>query len=50
MHWMASNVKKWLLGTHHGGDQPKHLQSYLDELSFQYNRRKIKGVARIVAR
>ncbi len=50
MHWMASNVKRWLLGTHHGGVQPKHLQSYLDEFSFRHNRRKTKGVARIVAR
>ncbi len=50
MHWMASNVKRWLLGTHHGGVQPKHLQSYLDEFSFRHNRRKTNGVARIVAR
>ena len=50
MHWAASNVKKWLLGTHHGAVAPKHLQSYLDEYTFRYNRRNTKGVVRIAAR
>jgi len=50
VHWAVSNVKRWLLGTHHGGVQPKHLQSYLDEFAFRTNRRKTKGVVRIVAR
>ena len=30
--------------------RPKHLQSYLDEYSFRYNRRKTKGIGRLVAR
>ena len=50
MHWAASNVKKWLLGTHHGAVSPKHLQSYLDEYCFRYNRRNTNGVVRLVAR
>lgn len=50
MHWAAANLKKWLLGTHHGAVRPKHLQSYLDEYCFRYNRRNTNGVVRIAAR
>jgi transposase-like protein len=49
-HWAASLLKRWLLGTHHGAVRAKHLQAYLDEFCFRYNRRKTKGVARIAAR
>ncbi len=49
-HWAISNLKRWLLGTHHGAVTPKHLQSYLDEFAFRYNRRKTIGVGRIAAR
>jgi len=49
-HWSASSLKRWLLGTHNGAVRPKHLQSYLDEHAFRYNRRKTKGVGRLVAR
>ena len=38
-HRMISNLKTWLQGTYHGvsGD---HLQSYLDEFVFRFNRRR----------
>ena len=49
-HWMASGLKRWLRGTHHGAVSAKHLQSYLDEHTFRYNRRKTRGVGRLVAR
>lgn len=49
-HWAISLLKRWLLGTHAGAVKPKHLQSYLDEFVFRYNRRKTKGVGRIAAR
>jgi len=49
-HWAAAGLKRWLLGTHHGAVRPKHLQSYLDEHAFRHNRRKTKGVGRLVAR
>lgn len=49
-HWTASNIKRWLLGTHHGAVRPKHLQSYLDEYSFRYNRRNTDGIGRLAAR
>jgi len=38
IHIVFSNLKTWLLGTHHGVS-PQHLQSYLDEYVFRFNRR-----------
>lgn len=39
VHLVISLLKRWLLGTHHGAISPKHLQSYLDEFVFRFNRR-----------
>jgi Zn ribbon nucleic-acid-binding protein/transposase-like protein len=50
VHWVISVLKRWLLGTHGGAVKTKHLQSYLDEFQFRYNRRKTNGVARLTAR
>jgi Zn ribbon nucleic-acid-binding protein len=49
-HWTISLLKRWLLGTHAGAVNDKHLQAYLDEFTFRHNRRKTKGVGRIAAR
>lgn len=38
MHRVFSNLKVWLLGTHHGVS-PQHLQAYLNEYTFRFNRR-----------
>ena len=38
-HRVISNLKAWLQGTHHGVS-PKHLQPYLDEFAFRFNRRR----------
>ena len=38
-HTVASLVKRWLLGTHQGGVSHKHLEYYLDEFTFRFNRR-----------
>lgn len=32
-------LKKWLQGTHQGSVQPSHLDYYLDEFTFRFNRR-----------
>lgn len=37
-HRAISNMKAWLVGTHHGVGRP-HLQAYLDEFVFRFNRR-----------
>lgn len=44
-HRVVSNLKTWLMGTYHGGVQAKHLQAYLDEFTFRFNRRFMKGGA-----
>lgn len=49
-HWAISLLKRWLFGTHGSAVSAKHLQAYLDEYVFRYNRRKTKGVGRIAAR
>ncbi len=36
----ASLLKRWLLGTHQGAVGPSHLDYYLDEFTFRFNRRK----------
>lgn len=36
---VASLLKRWLLGTHQGAVQPAHLDYYLDEFTFRFNRR-----------
>ncbi len=38
IHLVFSNLKAWLLGTHHGVSQ-QHLPAYLDEFVFRFNRR-----------
>jgi hypothetical protein len=39
VHLIISLVKRWLLGTHQGAVSEKHLQAYLDEYVFRFNRR-----------
>ena len=36
---IASLLKRWLLGTHQGVVRPAHLDYYLDEFTFRFNRR-----------
>lgn len=40
VHRVFSLCERWLLGTHQGGVQKEHLQEYLDEFIFRWNRRK----------
>ena len=39
VHLVISLLKRWLAGTHQGAVTPNHLQAYLDEFSFRFNRR-----------
>ncbi len=39
VHRIASLLKRWLLGTHQGSFHPDHLDNYLDEYTFRFNRR-----------
>ena len=39
VHRVASLLKRWLAGTHQSGVCAEHLQAYLDEFTFRFNRR-----------
>ena len=39
IHLVFSNLKTWILGTHHGAIRAHHLQAYLNEYVFRFNRR-----------
>jgi hypothetical protein len=39
VHRIASLLKRWILGTHQGSVTPEHLQAYLEEFTFRFNRR-----------
>ena len=43
VHLVASLLKRWLLGTHQGAVSKKHLDYYLDEFTFRFNRRASKA-------
>jgi transposase-like protein len=38
-HRVASLLKRWLIGTHQGAVSHEHLDYYLDEFTFRFNRR-----------
>jgi transposase-like protein len=40
VHRVVSLLKRWLLGTHQGAIGQEHLDYYLDEFTFRFNRRK----------
>lgn len=40
VHRVAGLLKRWLLGTHQGCVSSEHLDYYLDEYTFRFNRRK----------
>jgi len=39
VHQIASLLKRWILGTHQGSVSVEHMQSYLEEFTFRFNRR-----------
>jgi hypothetical protein len=39
IHLVFSNLKTWILGTHHGAIAHHHLQAYLNEYVYRFNRR-----------
>jgi transposase-like protein len=50
VHRVASLVQRWLLGTHQGAVKPGHLQAYLDEFTFCFNRRRSRARGMLVYR
>ena len=39
VHRVVSLLKRWIQGTHQGSLAAAHLQSYLEEFTFRFNRR-----------
>ena len=39
VHRVASLLKRWLMGTHQGAVSHEHLDDYMDEFTFRFNRR-----------
>jgi transposase-like protein len=50
VHRVASLLKRWLLGTHQGAVRPEHLDYYLDEFTFRFNRRKSRSRGKLFYR
>jgi len=50
VHRVIALLKRWLLGTHQGAIGPQHLDDYLDEFTFRFNRRKSKSRGKLFYR
>ena len=50
VHRVVSLLKRWLLGTHHGGVSFEHLDYYLDEFTFRFNRRSSRSRGKLFYR
>jgi len=50
VHLVASLLKRWLLGTHQGAVSFKHLEYYLDEFTFRFNRRRSRSRGKLFFR
>lgn len=49
-HRVASLLKRWIMGTLQGAFRSEHLQDYLDEFTFRFNRRKSKSRGKLFYR
>jgi transposase-like protein len=50
VHRVVSLLKRWLLGTHQGAVSTEHLDGYLDEFTFRFNRRKSRSRGKLFYR
>ena len=44
VHLIFSLLKRWILGTHQGSVSLKHLEGYLEEFTFRFNRRRARRI------
>jgi transposase-like protein len=49
-HRVIALLKRWLMGTHQGAVSRKHLDYYLDEFTFRFNRRRSKSRGKLFFR
>src|SRR5205085_2893132 len=50
VHRVISLLKRWLIGTHQGAVSREHLDYYLDEFTFRFNRRKSRSRGKLFFR
>jgi transposase-like protein len=50
VHRVISLLKRWLLGTHQGAVGEEHLDYYLDEFTFRFNRRRSRSRGKLFYR
>jgi transposase-like protein len=50
VHVVVSLLKRWLVGTHQGAVSLQHLDYYLDEFTFRFNRRKSRSRGKLFYR
>ncbi len=50
VHLVISLLRRWLMGTHQGAVSHKHMDFYLDEFTFRFNRRKSKNRGKLFYR
>jgi transposase-like protein len=50
VHQVISLLKRWLMGTHQGAVSFEHLDYYLDEFTFRFNRRKSRSRGKLFFR
>lgn len=50
VHRVVSLLKRWLMGTHQGAVSHEHLDYYLDEFTFRFNRRKSRSRGKLFYR
>src|ERR1035437_6453570 len=50
VHLVISHLKRWMMGTHQGAISHKHLNYYLDEFTFRFNRRRSKSRGKLFFR
>jgi transposase-like protein len=50
VHLVISLLKRWLVGTHQGAVSLRHLDYYLDEFTFRFNRRKSRSRGKLFYR
>lgn len=50
VHLAIALLKRWLMGTHQGAVSPEHLDAYLDEFTFRFNRRKSRSRGKLFFR
>ena len=50
VHLVVSLLKRWLMGTHQGAISLQHLDYYLDEFTFRFNRRQSRSRGKLFYR